>query len=107
MSNPHKDQPEKYYPIRFFVEGSGRFPIDMLRYDRAVPVTESDSNTIIRCLRRDGDLADSSVHTSTFTVELMRYSSAGKSGPCVARWASFGWKVLRVEYPDGTVATAG
>jgi hypothetical protein len=85
---------EKFYSIKYIVEGSGRFPFDMLRYDRAVPATESDSNSINR------------EHRIGRMVELIRFSSAGKSGPCVARWASFGWKVVRIEYPDGSIETA-
>ena len=89
MSNPHKDQPEKLYPVRFLVEGSGQFPIDMLRYDRAVPETEIASNAIMR----DGLRA----------VRLVRYSSAGKSGPNLMRWHSYRWEVVEVTYSDGTV----
>lgn len=84
-----KDNPEKYYPTKFLVEGSGEFPIDMLRYDRAVPETEVASNAI----SREGLRA----------VRLVRFSSAGKSGPNVARWKSFGWQVTEVTYSDGTV----
>jgi hypothetical protein len=92
-----KDKPEKYYPTKFLVEGSGQFPIDMLRYDRCCPATESDSNAINRQVKWDGE------KTAKCHIELIRYSSAGKSGPNVARWASFGWKVLQVEYSDGTI----
>jgi len=80
---------EKFYRIKYAVEGSGTFPIDMLRYDRACPSSEDYSHIIEReGLRR---------------VELLRFSPAGKSGPNVERWASFGWKVTRIEYYDGKV----
>jgi len=38
---------DKYFSVRFTVEGSGRFPLDMLRYDRrrgrCCPEDQSDS----------------------------------------------------------------
>jgi hypothetical protein len=81
---------EKFYAIKYAVEGSGTFPIDMLRYDRSCPMTESATHII----EREGTMR---------CVELIRFSPAGKSGPNVPRWASFGWKVTKVEYHDGKV----
>jgi len=82
---------EKFYPIKIFVMGSGKFPIDMLRYDRCVPATESDANGI------------ASREAYGRCIGLIRFSSARRSAPNIARWKSFGWVVGRVEYGDGTV----
>ena len=90
MSNPSKDRPEKMYPVKFVVEGRGDFPIDMLRYDRAVPMTEHDSGVI-------------AYESGKRRVHLIRYSAAGKSGPCQQRWDSFNWLVISIEYSDGTI----
>jgi hypothetical protein len=95
MSNPLKDKAEKFYVTKFLVTGSGRFPIDMLRYDRCVPATEGDSNGISH-----GGIPS---NTHGRTIGLIRYSVAGMSGPNEARWKSFGWRVMRVEYSNGKV----
>ncbi len=108
MSTPHRDRPEKFYPTKFVVEGKGDFPIDMLRYDRAVPATERDANTITREGRTelvDDGKGNTVWTTSARRVSLVRYSSAGKSGPCIERWRSFGWRVVEVEWSDGTKET--
>lgn len=62
----------------FVVEGSGRFPIDMLRYVPCWPATEHDSHlaSLPNGLRR-------------VTVETMSGSDAA-----AARWESFVWKVI-------------
>lgn len=83
-----KRTPDKFYVIYYVVQGSGDFPIDMLRYDRSCPASESDSHQIERFeLRR---------------VALTRFSAAGKSGPNEARWKSFGWRVVGIRWWDET-----
>jgi hypothetical protein len=57
------------------VEGSGQFPIDMLRYDAAFPHTEPDSYTIMETGKR-----------SVCLLTQIR--------PTEPRWESFGWKVV-------------
>ena len=66
---------------RYTVEGEGRFPLDMLRFDRAWPASETDSNTIGHALE-DG-------RSSTWRVELV-----SKRKPTTGRWDSFNWRVL-------------
>jgi hypothetical protein len=67
------------YQTIFTVEGKGRFPLDMLRYDSAVPASEGDAHRI----EKQRDLR---------TVTLIR-TSVNKLGPTVGRWESFGWTV--------------
>jgi len=62
------------------VEGSGDFPVDMLRYDSCVPWGDRDSDKVsrgheLRC------------------VALRRFSTTGR-GATATRWRSFGWRVL-------------
>ena len=76
---------ERYYRVRFQVTGAGRFPLDMLRHDRCCPERERDANLLDRDYQR--------------TINLLRFTTAGGSGPNSERWKSFGWIVhdLRFE----------
>ena len=78
---------EKYFLIRYTVTGTGKFPLDMLRYDRSTFYSEEDANA-----------AEYTNHGRT--LKLLRFSRAGKSDPCVARWKSFGWEVRDIVYGD-------
>jgi hypothetical protein len=61
--------------FKFVVEGTGHFPVDMLRYDRCTPCDSEDVNWC-------------------FTVEGKRSAMMISSQhPTVARWNSFGWSV--------------
>lgn len=62
------------------VEGSGRFPFDMLRYDRCWPRTEQDSYKL--SFEHDAEKR---------TVELLTNVSHGPTG---GRWHSQGWRVI-------------
>lgn len=62
----------------FEVEGAGRFPIDMLRYDRCFPFDESNSYLIVGPIERR-------------TIKLMAYVDVKSATPCYGRWNSFGW----------------
>lgn len=66
------------------VIGSGPFPMDMLRYDRASPFTENDSVTISSTFYRRLDKYEVLVVTSLpkFTVD---------------RWKSFGVSIIPVK----------
>jgi hypothetical protein len=84
---------EKKYLFRFTVEGSGEFPVDMLRYDSAWPSSESDSYRISAhygmpdakaCERRK--------------VELKAYGWHKRWEPNQARWRSFGWNVTELQF---------
>jgi len=70
---------DKYFSVRFTVEGSGRFPLDMLRYDRCCPEDQSDSGRMeARGLRK---------------INLIRFTPEKGRPPQAMRWASFGWYV--------------
>lgn len=68
----------------FTVEGSGPFPIDMLRYDHCWPETEQSSS---------GQIYDSFISRRK---NFPRYKIAlvGVMPPTRARWESFGWKLI-------------
>ena len=67
------------------VQGGGEFPVDMLRYDRLAPYSESDSYAIAESIREG---------TGKRTVQVTRYAEA-RWTPTVGRWESFGgWKVV-------------
>ena len=66
-------RPKKLYT--FWVTGRGDFPVDMLRYDRASPVTGSDGDNMFE------------------SRELRSVSMRSYHEPTIARWASFGWSV--------------
>lgn len=66
----------------FTVEGDGRFPLDMLRYDACWPHWERDA--LAAQSTGDHDAARRCVVLETHRVEA----------PTVARWASFGWRVV-------------
>lgn len=68
------------------VEGSGEFPLDMLRYDSCHPAEKVDSLVIDRSRRRP---------PRRRCVVLFRQSVSSK-GPTHARWRSFAWTVLGV-----------
>lgn len=72
--------------MRFTVEGSGSFPIDMLRYDACWPATQADVST---------------VESSFLSVRLrgpgprkVTVETNGARRPTRDRWASFGWAVI-------------
>lgn len=66
------------------VRGANLFPIDMLRYDEAYPYSEEDSHRIARDFNSGAE-------------ELRDVELRTMNMPNVARWASFGWEVVRVE----------
>jgi len=63
----------------YTVEGSGEFPIDMLRYDCSSPDREADSRAIMQEGKR--------------RVNLVTYV---EFGPTDERWLSFNWRVVSV-----------
>ena len=70
------------YGWKFVVEGKGRFPTDMLRYDNCYPTHETDAN-----LMRDRIDARSLITLKTQKEYLTP-----------ARWQSFLWNVVEA-YP--------
>lgn len=69
--------------------GVGTFPVDMLRYDRACPYTESDSHVI------------QSTHDDyiAWQVRVIRYVTYKDRKWTIDRWASFGTTLV----PDPTL----
>lgn len=70
-------------PITFTVQGTGRFPVDMLRHDVCVPATETDSHLIVRSYV-------SPEKPRRVTLALRGHITA----PTRGRWESFGWSVV-------------
>jgi hypothetical protein len=71
-----------FFTTILIVEGSGAFPIDMLRYDRCVPFDERDSYAITD---EDSD--------TTRRVWLIRYAIE-EQRLTPDRWKSFTWRVV-------------
>jgi len=71
----------------FKVQGHGRFPYDMLRYDRCYPAYEDESYKL--------DTTDMPIakYLEDRVVELVHVGSPDWR-PMKARWTSFGWHVV-------------
>lgn len=67
--------------VVYDVVGSGTFPMDMLRYDRAFPASEQDANT--------------AMHGRGVRTVCLR----GLDEPTKGRWESFSWTVGAVVLP--------
>ena len=75
------------HAVKFTVEGTFPFPVDMLRYDRCYP---ADSESAI-------NITYSNNHESGgLQVTLIARVESKQWKPTEGRWQSFGWKV--VEY---------
>jgi len=84
----------QYYRFFVVVEGAGRFPIDMLRYDSCVPSEEADSS-----------LVETDRHgRRRVTLECFTNNPAGL--PEKARWLSYGWCVVGVYDDQGAASDA-
>ena len=70
---------------KYEVEGTGRFPIDMLRYDASWP-TDKGVGTMLVDHEDDGYLEQRRVELVTESHE-----------PTKLRWKSFGWPVVNCE----------
>jgi hypothetical protein len=70
------------FETKFKVEGSGEFPVDMLRYDTCFPLTENDAHVI-------------ALQRGTRQVTLVRRSLV-PTEPTAGRWQSFGWRIIEV-----------
>lgn len=73
----------KWY--RFTVKGSGVFPLDMLRYDVCYPQEQEDAFKILES-------------PDVRTVTLIKPVDDKNSTPTPARWQSFGWEVISLDY---------
>ena len=68
---------------QFTVEGTGAFPVDMLRYDQCWPTTEAhDTHAVANSFNERNIGAP------------WRITLTGINPATVARWASFGWNVV-------------
>lgn len=80
------------------VEGSGDFPIDMLRYDSAAPLSEADSGIISRSFVDNSGPPSHPAHTSApgkVRVALRAFHSVGNTPATHDRWLrGFGWEVV-------------
>ena len=72
------------YKYMFSVTGSGQFPVDMLRYDRCSPLTETDSAKIIASMEHGPDRRE---------IAVTHFGTSAGWAPTYDRWRSFGWTV--------------
>lgn len=77
----------KKWLITYTVTGFGQFPIDMLRYDRSFPDSESESGKIAATFHGAGQ----------WSVRLAMHGCTRADGPCEGRWQSFICKVSAIE----------
>jgi hypothetical protein len=70
----------------FEVAGTGRFPLDMLRYDGCWPRQSADARAIERSVRGEPDTVGAG-GGRTRSISL-----TGIKAPTVDRWRSFGWE---------------
>lgn len=76
--------PKKVYDFEYQVSGAGPFPIDMLRYDRASPMTQADAAALARTFAGPGSHA----------LMLFRTHVILSWEPDYNRWKSFGWEAM-------------
>ena len=82
------------YVQEFEVEGSGDFPMDMLRYDRCYPAREgTDSANLCASRYRRSRLPRRK-------IMLRRLVTNRHAMPTSVRWESFGWWIV-----EGSVST--
>lgn len=72
----------------FRVIGRSSFPLDMLRYDRCFPDTQTDVAKIE--LARNGNCHEH----EALEITLARFVSRAKDQPTLALWNSFLWSVI-------------
>jgi hypothetical protein len=77
----------------YVVEGTGQFPWDMLRHDRAWP---KSSTEIVNLAPH---------HRSSFLNDKRQVRLMGINEPMEARWRSFGWTVIEFDRTSLTVNT--
>ncbi len=69
--------------MKFTVEGRGRFPYDMLRYDRCFPASSADSSMI------DPGWGKELIREVTLRTDQGKHFQ-----PAAKRWESFGWRLI-------------
>ena len=82
------------YACEFTVTGLGPVPVDMMRYDRATPVTQEDAS-------KAGEPLNFTL-PPTHSIRMIRFTEGkGRNyadNPTVRRWNSFGWQVSDVTF---------
>lgn len=86
------------YYIRFAVEGTGYFPVDMLRYDGCYP-SDTDAVLSVPIVPMGHRLDAYSGNKGIRLVRLVHVCSDRKWQPTAGRWESFGWRVVQVQMP--------
>jgi hypothetical protein len=77
------------YVCKFTVTGAGRIPMDMLRYDRATPLTQED---VAECENPSYD------ESNEVSIRMTRFTEHKNDQPTVGRWKSFGWEVSDITF---------
>lgn len=70
------------------IEGKVPFPVDMLRYDNCIPLTEEDAHTITNSIERQGI-------EGPWTVHVVHESTDHSPRWTMARWASFSVQLIQ------------
>ena len=82
------------YAIEFVVEGTGRFPVDMLRYDNCFPSSGNDAEHLRKLISGEYDGKTGIGSSEPYGVCLTKFAaSKAQATPTDARWRSFGWTV--------------
>ena len=71
------------YEFSYTVNGRGRFPMDMLRYDHSTPYSSADAARI--------EATFDSPMGVPIGITLVKVTNDKDWKPCVDRWASFLW----------------
>lgn len=77
------------YEHHFIAKGTGNFPIDMLRYDRAMPWQSHDAGNI--------ELSVRDINVESWEIRLVHMGPDRLWLPTVGRWESFTWRVFEVD----------
>ena len=75
------------------VAGPGDFPVDMLRYDMAVPVRSEDAISIAQMIGEAHEMGGAFGVGWDNPIRLHVFMPGGAT---TARWLSFGWSVREV-----------
>jgi hypothetical protein len=87
---------KKMYKTTAAITGSGRFPIDMLRYDKAFPDTEQEAGLIINTF----DYPDPwKIRVATYHTRRLSGVPAFTHG----RWESFGCAVEIIDSREAAI----
>lgn len=81
------------YAVEFTVEGSGEFPVDMLRYDACYPATEAlDVPAIAASYANESNLP----RKRRVVLRVKPLMGEKHVNLTPDRWASFGWRFIGI-----------